>query len=421
MTTLTAAGQQPGSHQAAPADLPRTRPQTAAAWLTALRRVTDVLTPLGRTVLFAGIVSWVIGWRLGWQEFMLAAAVCALLLVLGLAFTFGRMTVDVAVTMQPQRVVVGDTASGQMTALNSSVRRLLALRVELVVGQGMARFDIPILPGGQSHDALFSIPTHRRAVIPIGPARTLRGDPLGLLRRALDWPSITLLYVHPLTTPLEGLGAGFLRDLEGRNTNDTSTSDVELHTLRDYVPGDDRRYVHWRTSAKSGKLMVRQFVDTRRSHVAVLQSGDSADYASENEFELGVSMLASIGVRAVRDQQSIALMAARRTIGSATPTSVLDGASAIEMAGRGTGLADSAAQVLRRDPDVTLVLLVTGSLTPLPALREAAARFGPDAKIVILRAEPGATSGVRQIGTTLLVTVGALRDLARIVRAVSQA
>lgn len=384
------------------------------------RRATAVLTVLGRTTFVVGLLAWLVGWRLGWQEFMLAAATCLLLLVIGLAFTFGRLNVDVGVTMSPPRVVVGQPASGALTAHNSSTRRLFALRVELLVGRGLAHFDVPTLAAGRSHDELFAIPTQRRAVIAIGPARTLRGDPVGLLRRTLAWPAVSNLYVHPRTSALEGLGAGFLRDLEGRTTNDSSTSDVELQTLRDYVPGDDRRYVHWRTSARTGRLMVVQFVDTRRSHVALLQSGAAADYADDDEFELAVSVLASLGVRAVRDQQSLSIMAAGRAISTTSPTSVLDGASAIELAGPATGLAAAAAEARRRNADVTLAVLITGSTTPVAGIRAAAGRFSPDVKVVVFRADCGGTSGVREIGAALVMTLAALADLPRLVRAVSQ-
>lgn len=416
MATLTAPG------QLAPARLRSVgagrRPAVAAA-LRSARGRTEILTRLGRTVLLMGVTAGLVGWRLGWREFMLAAATCLLLLVIAVMFTLGRMDVDVAVTMKPARVVAGETAAGQVTAINTSLKRLLPLRIELVVGRGVASFDIPMLSGGDNHDELFVIPTRRRAVIPIGPARTLRGDPLGLLRRTLAWRGTTNLYVHPVTTVLEGVGAGFLRDLEGRTTDDTSTSDVELHTLRDYVPGDDRRLVHWRTSARTGRLMVRQFVDTRRSHIAMLQSGQGADYAGESEFELAVSVLASIGVRAVRDQQSIAVMAAGRFIKTTSSVSLLDGTSGIER-GSGPALADAAAQMIRRNADATLAVIVTGSETSFPVLRATAARFGPDVKVVVFRAAEDGVSGVREIGSTLVMTLSTLDELPRLVRAVSR-
>ena len=92
-------------------------------------------------------------------------------------------------------------------------------------------------------------------VIPVGPATSVRGDPIGLIRRQVSWAEQTEVFVHPRTTRLEPFGSGLLRDLEGRTTEDVSMSDLAFHTLREYVPGDDRRYIHWRSSAKVGSAV----------------------------------------------------------------------------------------------------------------------------------------------------------------------
>ena len=112
-------------------------------------------------------------------------------------------------------------------------------------------------------------------------ATTVHGDPLGLVRRTVAWTERTELFVHPLTVSLESLGAGLLRDLEGTVTPDLSMSDLAFHALREYQPGDDRRYIHWRSSAKHDRLLVRQFLDTRRSHLAVVVDTSPEVYARD--------------------------------------------------------------------------------------------------------------------------------------------
>ena len=157
---------------------------------------------------------------------------------------------------------------------------MLPILVELPVGLSAARFVLPPLTPGDAHEELFVVPTSRRGVIQVGPATTVQGDPLGLMRRTLTWTERTELFVHPRTVALESLGAGLLRDLEGSTTEDVSMSDLAFHALREYQPGDDRRYIHWRSSAKAGKLLVRQFLDTRRSHVTVIVDPDPEQYRS---------------------------------------------------------------------------------------------------------------------------------------------
>ena len=133
----------------------------------------------------------------------------------------------------------------------------------------------------------------------------MRTDPLGLLRRDAVEQVAVELFVHPKIIGLDSLSPGLQRDLEGQATRDLSTSDLAFHTLRDYVTGDDWRHVHWRSTAKAGRLLVRQFQDTRRSQLTVVVDGATASYRTEDEFELAMSVAGSICVRAVKDQQDV--------------------------------------------------------------------------------------------------------------------
>ena len=93
-----------------------------------------------------------------------------------------------------------------------------------------------------------------------------RGRTLGLVRRVSTWDNPETLHVHPRTVRVPFEATGFQLDVEGVVTAKLSSSDVAFHALRDYEPGDDRRHVHWASSARLGRLVVRQFEETRRSH-----------------------------------------------------------------------------------------------------------------------------------------------------------
>src|SRR5690625_5413082 len=157
-----------------------------------------------------------------------------------------------------------------------------------------------MLPAGESHEELFAVPTRRRAVLVVGPVRSVRDDPLSLMRRQVTGARPQELFGHPRTVRLDEAASGFLRDLEGTPSSDLSSSDIAFHALRDYAPGDDRRHVHWRTTARTGKLMVRQFEETRRSHVVVALDDLAEHYASDEEFELAVSAAASIAAQTLK-------------------------------------------------------------------------------------------------------------------------
>ena len=108
---------------------------------------------------------------------------------------------------------------------------MLPLDLDLPVGQNSARFHLPTLSAGDRYDEPVIIPTHRRGVITVGPLSTGRGDPFGLVSRRVTWTEPIELFVHPKTVPVEPVGSGLLRDLEGHSTNDVSMTCL-LYTSR---------------------------------------------------------------------------------------------------------------------------------------------------------------------------------------------
>ncbi len=154
---------------------------------------------------------------------------------------------------------------GRMLVTNSGQRNLPPSRMELPVGAGLAEFQLPAMKPKEEHEELFCRPDepacgHRRRTRGVGARRLL-----GLLRRGIRWTDPVDLFVHPRTVRIAPSAAGLVRDLEGQVSKKITNNDIAFHALRPYVPGDDRRYVHWRTSARIGQLMVRQFEETRRS------------------------------------------------------------------------------------------------------------------------------------------------------------
>ena len=401
-----------------------TRPDGPAAGVVertsrTARAVRRVVTPFGWAVLAIMVAAWVIGWQLGWREAMLLAAACLLLIVMSLVFLIGRATLQVSVLLQPRRVSVGAPAAGQVSVTNVSPRRMWPIRLELRVGAAVARFNLPALPGGRHHDELFVIPTTRRAVVPVGPARTVRGDPLGLMRREVAWTGVTELFVHPRIVGLDPLSSGLLRDLEGQSSDAVSMSDLAFHALRDYAAGDDRRYIHWRSSARTGQLMVRQFVDTRRIHATVVVDGRPASYASEEEFELALSAAGSIAVRAVQDEQQASIIAAREAVADGNIQQILDALTRADFADD-ADLATLAGGVLRTAPDTSLAVLITGSIVPFRVVRRAAAALPPEIDTVALRVDPAADPGMTTVGELTVLTLRALNDLPALIRVVAE-
>ena len=130
--------------------------------------------------------------------------------------------------------------------------------------------------------------------------------------------------MRPATVDLAGLPVGQLRDLEGVPSDQISMSDLAFHALREYVPGDDLRHVHWRSSARAGQLLVRQYHDSRRTTACVLVDTRRDAYADPDDFELALSIAASVTTRAAHDGYDLTLLCGDLTVGGGDPSYVLD-------------------------------------------------------------------------------------------------
>lgn len=391
----------------------------AGSALRALRGVLSVVRPAAWVLIALAIVLWVSGRLLGWWELTVAAVVVTTVLALCLLFLIGRTAYDITLDLNRTRVVVGERAVGALTLANTGGRAILPSRVLLPVGSGRGVFDIHRLAPGDAAEELFAIPTSRRAVVKVGPVSVVRGDPLGLFERVHRRDEPVDLFVHPRTVNFDGQSLGFLRDLEGLPATDLSRDDVSFHALREYQPGDDLRHVHWRSTARTGDVMVRQYEETRRSHFVIGLTTNPADYRDDEEFELAISAAGSLGLRALRDSQRVEVRVQQRLLPSATGKQFLDSLSALVHSGPRAGrMVDLAGVVAATLPAASVVVLVCGSRVDANDLRAACSRLPFGARVLAVVAESGATPSLRRIGDANVVTVGALDQLAGALRKV---
>ena len=385
------------------------RAATRPAWKPVTRFLSWV-SPLGWAVLALGVLGWVVGAAFDWNEWLMIGAAAIALVVCCVLLAVGRTQVRIDTEVEPRRVTVGEPATGRISVTNDSKRGMLPLLVELPVGQSAARFTLPPLGSGRAHEELFVVPTQRRGVIPVGPATTVQGDPLGLVRRTLRWSDVTELFVHPRTISIEPLGAGLLRDLEGETTQEMSMSDLAFHALREYQPGDDRRYIHWRSSAKAGRLLVRQFLDTRRSHLAMVVDTDPGSYTGgEEDVETAISIAASLAVRAHLDEQDFTVVCNDARASRTTASLALDELARVELAG--TDLYADCGDALGLAPDTSMAFLVTGTRKPFIQVQRALGQFENEVVKVVLTVDPTERVGVKNVAGLTLANVATLTDL----------
>lgn len=389
-----------------------------------IRLVTAAVTPLGWAVLLTAPLALGFGYGLGIGELMIIGWLAFVLAAVAGFHLVGPARLRVGLRMEHNRVVVGDPAAMVVEVEGPARGRTLNGIVEVPVGSGLAEVAVPSLRAGTRHIGTVPVPTARRGVLDVGPAKAVRADPLGLVHREVAWTDRTVLYVHPRTIGIPSLSTGLIRDLEGSATRQLAASDIAFHALREYLPGDERRHIHWRSAARTGRYMVRQYEETRRSHLLIALSLADADYASPEEFELAVSVAGSLGTRAIADTRSITVVASERTpdyakrtvyavrtLSTVSRVRLLDDLSAVERAASALSIAEVARVVADRSSGVSVAFLICGSTTTATALRAASSALPVDVEVLAVVCDPERVPGLRRVPGLSVLRIGYLEDL----------
>ncbi len=102
----------------------------------------------------------------------------------------------------------------------------------------------------------------------LGPTKITSGDPFGIFRLSKSFPATASLIVLPMLFPV----AEFLSPpglLPGGKAIRRKSIDVTPHAagIREYVPGDPMKRIHWPTSVRRGQLMVKEFEQDPQAEV----------------------------------------------------------------------------------------------------------------------------------------------------------
>lgn len=395
-----------------------------AAIAVAIAWCARTVRPAGALVIFAATAGLLAGLVFGWVEAIVAGALALSFLLLSIPFLFGTRAYDVELTLAHERIVAGTGVSATVIVRNTGSRPTLPGRIDVPVGPGLVEFGVPLLRAGQESPRTLEIPPQPRGIVRVGPATTVRSDPLGLLHREHAFDDIHDLYVHPRTVSVPSSSAGLIRDLDGNPTRRLVDADMSFHAIREYAPGDSRRQIHWKSTAKTGRLMVRQYEESRRSRMAVVMGLAEAEFSSDDEFELAVSAAASLSLRAVHDARDLDIVVgaeiprvvrgrlrAIRHLPSGAPRIVLDGFSSVERLSNTMAFRDVCRLTAEAAERLSIAVLVVGSAVTLTQIRQAALAFPADATIVGIVCDEHAHPRTQVVGPVTVLTIGTLEDL----------
>jgi uncharacterized repeat protein (TIGR01451 family) len=231
----------------------------------------------------------------------------------------------------------GETVTMELEARNTSALPKLQIWLTDTLPPGLATDSAPQvsihLPPLALARGSYPVRLARRGRHRIEETRLVSLDPLGLSAVSVEQPAPAEILVYPHVVPLRpgclplGSDGGTAHEEDIRRRGDGTT----FHGIRQYQPGDPLRRVHWRSSARWGRLAVVEFEEERSSELILAletRRGSAAGKEPETSFEYAVTLAASLATLAAQRGHPVRLL-------------LSDAANASDEAGRPTeGLPD---------------------------------------------------------------------------------
>jgi uncharacterized protein (DUF58 family) len=162
------------------------------------------------------------------------------------------------------------------------------------------------LPPGQPVEASYRITPARRGEFRLGPFYLNGGDPFGFYKCWNKVESYSEVLVLPCPVGFKASQPQSISELmrEELGTVPLSGNSTEFLGVREYVQGEPPKRIHWRTSARLGKLISRQYEMNVAAAVSVLLLADDSmniGTAVDNPLEYSITMIASLAFATISE------------------------------------------------------------------------------------------------------------------------
>ncbi|MFZ5813828.1 MAG: DUF58 domain-containing protein [Bacillota bacterium] len=218
---------------------------------------------------------------------------------------------DCLIQVERDRTEVGQSVGVRVRLDNDTFLPLPWVEVDEKTPQHLVTTDMPrqatSVPLLGSRVISFKLTARRRGHYQVGPIRVRLGDALGFFQGEREFRSRLSVTVFPRVHQIEGLPIPLSQPFGPTRTQERAFEDPSNHAeIRHYVPGDNPRHIHWKTSARVGDLMIRQYELNATTQMTIFLDMNQAVQVGRTELdepsteEMGVEIaasLASVGLR----------------------------------------------------------------------------------------------------------------------------
>jgi uncharacterized protein (DUF58 family) len=255
------------------------------------------ITRRGWAALIGGGLVIIAGRVVGLAElYVFGGAVVLVVAAAGAVVWQTRLVLEIARDVRPSRVPVGSSCRVEVAIRNRATRQAPVLMVTDPVGDGQrARLRLAPLRVGDTRVMRYRLPLHRRGIVTIGPLSVEATDPFDLARRRTQTASTIEVIVLPRVVALDPIPAapGDEPDTGPHHLRTLATAQEEFSSLREYQPGDDVRKVHWPSTARLGRPIVRHYDEPWQRRTTVVLDVRRGGH-DEESFERAVCAAASV-------------------------------------------------------------------------------------------------------------------------------
>jgi uncharacterized protein (DUF58 family) len=259
-----------------------------------------MLTKQGVLAVAAGVTSLVVARMFGILELFIIGAGFLVAVAVGLATVWiRRPRVSAQRWVHPSVLVAGDTGRVDISVTHlGAVRSSAFVLVDTIQrprsGRHVARLSMASLRPRSSTSTGYQLSTSERGLVTLGPLVIETSDTVGVARRRRQLVDVDHVFVAPKSFLLDmpTVGQGVLGEHLLAAARRLGPGD--FHGLREYVAGDEPRSIHWKASARSEELMVKEHtIEGLRRCTVVLDAGGSA-YVDAESFERAITAAASL-------------------------------------------------------------------------------------------------------------------------------